>query len=748
MTKTGIYIVFFLTPFYALPQTKTRTDSLQKVLQAEISDQQKADVYNLLAKEYANIDSMKVIWYTSQSIRLAKKLNYLKGIVDAYYYRAWLMGRRGHYKRSVRLYEKGLKKAEKASYQEGIANIYNGLGITWWYQSNYTKAAGFYQKALDVRLKIGDQRGLSASYNNLGTIYHTQGNYPKALGFYQKSLKISQKIDSKKGIAGRYHNIGLIYYAQGNYSRALTFYHQSLKIKQKIGDKNGMAESFAEIGRVYHKQGDFSKAQSFYQRSLEAEKQNGHKKGVAEINLELGKLAMSQKKYAQAQVYLEKVKAQAEEKDLLAETWINLGVACYHQKKYFKSEQCLARGVRMAKASGNPVIVKEGAGFLAKVYQQLGDYKKAYENQLLFKEMADSLFNEENIRKLMRLEDKQRDDSLKLVQIKEKALLNASIQQQKLTQKATSIGLGLSIILVLTLWFFYKSKQRNNRMLEQKNQALHLANDEIQMINTTLQQILDTIKKQHKDIVDSIGYAQRIQQAMLPFDSRMQAAFSEYFILFRPRDIVSGDFYWFEEIDGKKIIVAADCTGHGVPGAFMTMLGTQALTDIIVQRKIHRSDEILNQLDEMLQQLLQSKDTHLRDGMDAVVCVVDQAAQKVQFSGAQNPLILVQNGTLKEVKGDVYSINGYHQEMQSVYFTAHTLDISQPTAIYLYSDGYLDQFGGRQGEKFKKQRFLPLLQKITGEPMKEQRQILETTLTNWMGSYEQIDDILVMGVRV
>ncbi|WP_299455704.1 7TM diverse intracellular signaling domain-containing protein [uncultured Microscilla sp.] len=281
--------------------------------------------------------------------------------------------------------------------------------------------------------------------------------------------------------------------------------------------------------------------------------------------------------------------------------------------------------------------------------------------------------------------------------------------------------------------------------VQERTYALQEANEEIKTINSSLE-------RQRDDIVSSITYAQRIQKAMLPSENRMKKYLPEHFVIFRPHSIVSGDFYWFKEVEQKQFVIVADCTGHGVPGAFMTMLGFQAITNTVVQKKIYQPDQILNVLDQALRKILNSEGASIRDGMDIVVCQIDKEKSALHYAGAQNPLILVQDNELREVKGDNYSINGYRKnESDQRQFTLHTFDISTPTTFYVYSDGYQDQFGGEQGRKFMKKRFRQLLGTIAHKPVKEQKQILEATLDEWMHSngktYKQIDDVLVMGVK-
>jgi serine phosphatase RsbU (regulator of sigma subunit)/methyl-accepting chemotaxis protein len=279
------------------------------------------------------------------------------------------------------------------------------------------------------------------------------------------------------------------------------------------------------------------------------------------------------------------------------------------------------------------------------------------------------------------------------------------------------------------------------------------------------------INEQNKKIIDSINYARRIQSAMLPTLERIQKYLPEIFILLKPRDIVSGDFYWFahtevqpiyEEVSTNKgvsrvltgfenekyYLAAVDATGHGVPGAFMSMIGSELLNTIVLQKGIHNPDEILSKLHEGINVALKQEETQNRDGMDIALVVIDLEDQHLEFSGAYNPLYLVQDEQLNIVKADKNPIGGWHFAGQDRKFTRHEIDLSKPTTFYMFSDGYADQIGGENNSKFMARRFKDLIWDIHQKPMAEQQSILDETIKNWLGSNRPIDDILVIGVRI
>ena len=322
-------------------------------------------------------------------------------------------------------------------------------------------------------------------------------------------------------------------------------------------------------------------------------------------------------------------------------------------------------------------------------------------------------------------------DKYRILRIeKEKATYEALIIQQKANEELED-----------------KVKERTLELSE-SNIELRQINEELDATLNTVRLQKNEIEEQNIQINDSIHYAQRIQQAILPLASRMKEILPPHFLLYRPRDIVSGDFYWTEKLGDQVFIIVGDCTGHGVPGAFMTMLGIQAINQIILQKKIEAPHQILNQLDEMLPSLLKSKNTSVKDGMDIAVVVLDTQQQTLNFAGAKSPLLVIQEGHLVEIKGDNFAINGFRSKSSlNQSYTLHSFSLSAHTQFFLSSDGFQDQFGGDRGRKFMKKRFKNLLGTLAPYSVETQKQMLEKELNDWMEDYSQLDDILVLGVK-
>ncbi len=299
-----------------------------------------------------------------------------------------------------------------------------------------------------------------------------------------------------------------------------------------------------------------------------------------------------------------------------------------------------------------------------------------------------------------------------------------------------------------------------NEEIKSQNDELETQNDYLAKQRDEISQKRDEISHQKKQITSSIEYASLIQKAVLATDNEIREVTPEYFIIYRPKDIVSGDFYWFRnlEVGNKKyrVFTAVDCTGHGVPGAFMSMLGTSFLNEIANENKTEiNAASILNGLRKLVKEHLHQEtgDRMARDGMDTALCILDYEEMKLQYAGANNPMFIVRNGNgteehkFEEYKADRMPIGIHIKEKES--FTNHEIDIQKGDIIYLFSDGYIDQFGGEKGDKFKMKRFRELIQTISVLPLEQQNEKLEQTLNDWMGeTYNQLDDITILGVKI
>jgi hypothetical protein len=291
------------------------------------------------------------------------------------------------------------------------------------------------------------------------------------------------------------------------------------------------------------------------------------------------------------------------------------------------------------------------------------------------------------------------------------------------------IGAGC-IILVLVVVFFLLRARENKKSQDR------------------LQVAYDQIETKNRDITDSIRYAKRIQQAILPDDQSLKQAFPESFVFYRPKDIVSGDFYWYHHTEDVQLVAVADCTGHGVPGAFMSVLGASQLTSVIAEQGQISPARILNQIDEGIRnQLHQDGLSAMHDSMDIALCAYYKSQRKLVFTGANRPILIARKSGQIEVLSPVkHSVGGDSQTSKQ--FEEHSITLEHGDCFYLFTDGYPDQFGGPKGKKFKSSRFRDLLAQLAIENIEEQKNKLEAAFEDWRGNFEQLDDVCVIGIRV
>jgi len=308
------------------------------------------------------------------------------------------------------------------------------------------------------------------------------------------------------------------------------------------------------------------------------------------------------------------------------------------------------------------------------------------------------------------MEKRKVEDRLKIEQVKTRTLI---------------VGLLMALVgVVVVVYFFWQKRKDNLKLALQRDQ----------------------IDEQRKEIMDSIQYAQRIQNAILPDPSLHEEIISDHFIFFLPRDIVSGDYYWATRRGNKSVVVAADCTGHGVPGAFLSILGISFLNDIVLKIGIETASEILDELRHRVKSIM-SKAEKARDGMDISLCIIDYDAMELQFAGAYNSLYLIRDGKLNEHKADKMPV-GVHLFDFEKNFTNRIIPLQRDDMLYIFTDGFIDQFGGEKNIKFKTKPFKQLLTNISTFPTEHQRDILMETHKNWKKDGFQVDDILVIGIRI
>ena len=584
----------------------------------------------------------------------------------------------------------------------------------------------------------------------------------------KKELSTDEKITLENFIQlkSRYHNennkvqeadylnkIAYLYWENGSSADAINYFKQSIEINKEIGNENALQAIYNNIGTIYSDEGMFAEALENFNKSLELNRKSGKKRNIC------GNL-------------------------------INTALANGEQGKYDAAIENLNEAYSISAELSDIKLMKTCLGMLYQYYDNIGNRDKSIEYfnkfSALDKKLQQQAMSEfEQEAKQARVEKQQTEKKLKqtvdtlqevtqLADIRKQQIENLNLQReleqreqslkererqakQKTRRIIISAVIGVLLVILLIIYINFKRNKKINVILAKQNKEISDQRDIIELVN--------------KNIKNSITYAKRIQKALLPPRENLQKLIPESFIFFEPRDIVSGDFYWFsktriksvinsEEVDVNFtktnhsdiedgiIISAIDCTGHGVPGAFMSMIGFNLIHEII-SLGITDPSKILEFLNIGIRNQLKQKDTDNRDGMDMAICLINKEKNTVQFAGAKNPVVYIKNDELNQIKGDFLPIGGFYKEEDERDYTLHTIEIDVPTTFYIFSDGFSDQIGGTDGRKFLSKYFRELLYAIHKEPMEKQPEFLKDKLTEWMGTENtQIDDILIIGFKL
>ena len=518
---------------------------------------------------------------------------------------------RGFYLKSLDYYTKALKIFQSTNDLKLESNCLNNIGLSYCYSGQYPEALNSFFEALKIREKLEDRKGCSDCLNNIGLVWYSQNNFEKASEYYSKSLAIDEELGDSASISAGYNNIGLSYFFQLKYQKALEYYAKSLDIRKRLNDKNGIAECTFNIGILYLDSALFSESKKYLFESLKIYKSIKNKQGECAVNRELANLTNKEGNYKLAIKYANESLKIAASIELIGE-------------------------VRIAHS------------YLYESYKLLNDYKQALFHHERYKKITDSLYNSEKTNTIANLEALYKNEKVqKEIELlnKDKELQKIEIKRQTTQKYAFIVGFILMLGITILALFSYRKIKTQHKIIEYKNSELSQQNEEItaqrdeiehQRQEISLQKDVaesqrDLIMFQNVEITDSIKYAKRIQEAMLPklsviasneaifpLQSHRNEEQYDTFIFFRPKDIVSGDFYWFLKRGDNLIIAVADCTGHGVPGAFMSMLGISFLNEIVRRKEVTQANHVLNNLRTSIVNALQQKGIsgEQKDGMD------------------------------------------------------------------------------------------------------------------------------------
>ncbi len=700
---------------------------------------------------------------SSLSLEIAKKAQILSyknndslNLAKSLYAIGYSFYSSNNYDSAIYYFNKSFAINTKIDNKKGVAAALNRTGNSLRLKGDYEMALSKYVKALNINKYLNDTVETARTLTNLGTIYRLFGNYDKAINLHLDALKKYEVLNHKEGIAWSSLNIARLFKMMNNYEKALQYANNSLEIYTQIykqtGSGTGITLCLKEKGLIYQKSGDYNKAIEYSKQVLDKNKIAHNKFGISNSLLNLGKIYYKINKYDTALYYLketlEQKKALNDSLDL-ASTMRFLGKIYLNKANNRIAKNYLSNSLEIAIKQNLKEDIKESHLSLSEFYIVDKQYKKAIEHFKAYSELKDEL-NSQKINELeLQYKFDKKQKQIEFEQEKREVEQKLKLQRQKLYTSIFIAGFILMLVLALYIYRNYKKKKQINFILRQQKEEIEAQRDEIEAQRDMATEQRDKIIIQKNIITDSIEYARRIQNAILPQEKYINSILDKYFILNKPQNIVSGDFYWLSQKDNKIIIVVADCTGHGVPGAFMSMLGVSFLNEIVNKDNASQANEILELLRKRVIETLHQTYGILgsKDGMDIAVCIIDKNNMSLQYSGAHNPIYLINNNKLLEYKADKMPI-GIHAIKVVKAFTNNEIKIRKGDMLYLFSDGYTDQFGGEKGLRFRQASFKKVLLEIHKKNPEEQKLILDQTLKNWQGDYKQIDDIMILGLQL
>ena len=616
---------------------------------------------------------------------------------------------------------------------DGLANIYKN-------NENIPKALEFLIKSEKIKTATHDGFGLTFTYSSFSEIYESQNDYTKALEYSYKCLRIMNDSllhgrSSKDDVSHFLCDIGFLHIKQQDYTKALKAFTKALQLSKEYGEnKQSIAFCHYYLGEVNLKLSNFDVALDWFEKGLNISQANDDKAGIAYCFSDLGELYIKKNEYNIALDYYNKALKLYEETASKEGAIYSLNKMSniYFKRNDFNSASLYSlKSLQLSKEIGFPKNIQDVAKQLYTVYKKQNNSTKALQMHELYIQMRDSINNKESQKNILKkqfqyeYEKKVSSDSLKVSEERKINKLNAEKEQSQ----RYFLYIGLIVVIVFSGFMFKKYRETQAQKLIIEKQK-HL------------------VEEKHKEITDSINYAERIQRSLLASEELLNENLKESFVFFKPKDVVSGDFYWaYNTVNNRAVFALADCTGHGVPGGFMSMLGNSFLNELVVENKIFNPAEILNKLrTKIISSLEQKGVTDRRDGMDMAICTWNKLNNTLEFAGANNKLWIIRNGSLIEYAGNKMPVGNYHGELKP--FTLHEIKLELGDQIILSTDGFADQFGGEGSKKLMSKNLKTFIVNNSNLMLQQQKELLYNFLHEWKGKNEQVDDVSIISVKL
>lgn len=756
--KFTLSVLFGLLLSFSV-QANKEVDSLRTLLSEATADTSRFDLMNAIAWHYFEFNLDSALQYAQQEQALVQQLDDQHRTSVAFVTLGIIYEMRGEYELALKHQQDALDIRLQLGNKEHIASSYNSVGIVLDYMGKDDEALINYKKSLDIRLEIKDYEGIEGSYSNIGLLLYEKGSYKEALDYFFKALDVAEEHEMITATGVINNHLGMVFKVQGDQEKSLQYYMKAVEIQESINDVYDLSFTYNNIGGLLNEMARSKEALDYLRKALETKLQVGEHWGTAAVYQNLGNAFENLALEDSALLYYDKsFELRKQIGDITGQIGVLNSLSSFYeaQDQYRTSLQYLQWALDLNKEeSGTFEDMKEIYFTLAKCYSGLGQYERAYYYQSIHITYKDSALNEENLKKMAQLElsyqfaKQQKLDSLDRVEEERKQAFirkEEKIKQEedlKRQQLYTWGGIGLALLALGFAFILFRAnnqKKRDNEIISTQKEL---------------------VEEKNKEIVDSITYAKRLQEAILPSFEEVGKHLPNNFVLFKPKDVVSGDFYWFERVHNRAYLAAADCTGHGVPGAMVSVVCSNALNRSVNEFGISEPNDVLNKTRDLVIETFAKSGEEVKDGMDIALCAF--VPGKVIFSGANNPLwivrktdlltneqrqarstVITQEIALIEIKPNKQPI-GLYEGMTA--FTQQEIDLMDGDTLYCFTDGFADQFGGEAGKKLKYKPFKKLLLSLYNEPMEKQKAQLDAFFESWKGQLEQVDDVCVIGVK-
>ena len=626
-----------------------------------------------------------------------------------------------------------------------IGEALHTMAVANWIKGDYIESLNSAYGALNVNQASKNDTGISKAYNDIGLNYWKLKNSKRAMTNYLQALEFAERTDNDPTLARALGNIGILYEEQEDYEKALEFQGRCLELARTQNEDRLMANTLNNISLIYSQKEELEKAEHFAHHSLNIRKKQNDQLGIAQALNLLGVIAQDSTQFILADsLFQEALSIYLSVDNVWGQAMVlgNIGSNYNRLTMYKEGMKTCYRSYNISTANNLEWKIS-ACRCIAESHANLGRATESNEWWNKWRELRDSLYNHNLENDLSLLVQRFEHEKLETELRHEAELSHEETKRQRLLTNA-SVGIGMmALLLFFVLYRNYQGKQRDNELLEEKNREISGQKAIIEEKNT--------------HITDSIEYAKNLQQAILPKHASFEGRFERHFIFYRPKDIVSGDFYWLEDVNGTTFVAVVDCTGHGVPGAMVSMVGYQGLNKAVREKQLSRPSEILQSLSDHVEEQFEKSGGSVKDGMDIALFSISKNQRNLTFAGAHNPLLVVSRRTeieyteLKEstggwnmflIKSNRRSVGGF---FDSGPFTDHKLQLEKGDTLFLFSDGYADQFGG---EKDKKLGIKRLREVLLRSVVDNDFESLESFYNEWKGNTEQIDDVSLIALTI